>query len=84
MTFTFKYYIENHDSGYITLFKQYFSLNTLPNRICSSKVIYNTLRDELQFNSFKQKLFREIFSEYFILKIKKHNIQEINNEFVNR
>ena len=69
MPFTFKNYLENYDSGYITLFKQYISLNLLPDRVCSSKCIYNILRDELQFNSFKQKIFRETFSEYFRFKM---------------
>jgi hypothetical protein len=69
MSFTFKNYIENYDSGYITLFKQYIPLNSLPDRVCSSKCIYNILRDELHLNSFKQKIFRETFSEYFRIKI---------------
>lgn len=66
---SFKNYIENYDSEYITLFKQYISLNLLPNRVCSSKCIYNILRHELEFNSFKQKIFRETFSEYFRFKM---------------
>jgi hypothetical protein len=64
----FKDYIENYNSEYITLFKQYIPLNLLPDRVCSSKYIYNILRNELEFNSFKQKIFRETFSEYFKVK----------------
>jgi len=66
--FTFKHYIENYDSGYITLFKQYFTLDILPNRVCSSKCIYNILLDELRFNSFKQKLFRKHLANILNLK----------------
>ena len=90
MPFTFKNYIENYDSGYITLFKQYIPLNSLPDRVCSSKCIYNILRDELQLNSFKQKIFRETFSEYFKLKISGYGYEspyddvKIEKEFVNR
>ena len=84
--FTFKHYIENYDSGYTTLFKQYFTLDILPNRVCSSKCIYNILLDELRFNSFKQKLFRETFSEYFKLKITSQTHLKLSQEkeFVNR
>lgn len=88
MLFTFKNYIENYDSGYITLFKQYIPLNSLPDRVCSSKCIYNILRDELYLNSFKQKIFRETFSEYFKLKISGGysplRYENIEKEFVNR
>lgn len=87
MPFTFKNYIENYDSGYITLFKQYISFELLPDRVCSSKCIYNILRDELQLNSFKQKIFRETFSEYFKFKIGGYAPQrheEIEKEFVDR
>ena len=89
MTLTFKNYIENYDSGYITLFKQYISIDLLPNRVCSSKVIYNILRNELQFNSFQQKLFRETFSEYFNIIIGRSYTdfipqQQTELEFVNR
>lgn len=83
MPFTFKNYIENYDSGYITLFKQYIQLNLLPDRVCSSKCIYNILKDELQFNSFKQKIFRETFSEYFKLKIDLQH-EKIEVTFVDR
>lgn len=85
-SFTFKHYVENYNSGYITLFKQYFTLDILPNRVCSSKCIYNILRNELQFNSFKQKLFRETFSEYFKLKITFQSYSNLSHEkeFIDR
>lgn len=83
MPFTFKHYIENYDSGYINLFKQYIPLNSLPDRVCSSKCIYNILKPELENCTFKQKLFRETFSEYFKVKISGNYI-EIEKEFVNR
>ncbi len=87
---SFKNYIENYDSEYITLFKQYISLNLLPNRVCSSKCIYNILRHELDFNSFKQKIFRETFSEYFRFKMGRSYVEFIpqqikkSDEFVDR
>lgn len=85
MSFTFKNYIENYDSEYITLFKQYIPSEFLPDRVCSSKYIYNILRDELGFNSFKQKIFRETFSEYFKFKLGRNYIDFIPiHEFVNR
>lgn len=89
MPFTFKNYIENYDSGYITLFKQYIPSDFLPDRVCSSKIIYNILKPELEFNSFKQKIFRETFSEYFKLKISRSWLSQSYDkvkiiEFVNR
>lgn len=73
MSFTFKYYIQNFESDYISLFKQYLPIDNLPNYACSSKVIYNILVSDLQFNTFKQKIFRETFSEYFKLRIRTNN-----------
>ena len=73
MSFTFKYYIQNFESDYISLFKEYLPIDNLPEYVCSSKVIYNILVPELQFNTFKQKIFRETFSEYFKLKIHTNN-----------
>jgi len=83
MLFTFKHYIENYDSGYINLFKQYISLDFLPDRICSSKVIFNILKDELENCTLKQKIFRETFSEYFKIKINGNYIK-IEKEIIDR
>ena len=77
--FTFKNYIQSYTSEYTLLYIRYFSLDILPNSVCSSKIIYNLLKPEMEFNTFKQKIFRETFNEYFKLKIScKHK------DFVNR
>ena len=67
--FTFKDYIQNYTSEYTLLYKEHLSLDILPNRVCSSKTIYNLLKPQMEFNTFKQKIFRETFNEYFTIKI---------------
>jgi hypothetical protein len=44
-------------------------MNKLPNKVCSSKVIYDLLRDEYLTTYFKQTVFRSTFMEYFKWKV---------------
>jgi hypothetical protein len=43
-------------------------LDKLPDRVCSSKVIYDILRQDLD-TYFKQRVFRNAFMEYFKWKV---------------
>jgi len=72
--FTFYYYINNYNTentnNYRDIFKN--SLEFLPEKICSSKILYNILKDEIQNNDYKRKLFNETFCEYFRIKCKRN------------
>lgn len=69
--FTFESYIRNHNTENTNNFLNYFgedTLTKLPNKVCSSKYIYDILSNDLT-NYFKQRLFRETFMEYFRWKL---------------
>lgn len=68
---TFHSYVRNHNTPYTNRFIDCLGeivLDKLPDRVCSSKVIYDILRPELN-SYFKQRLFRETFMEYFKWKV---------------
>jgi hypothetical protein len=68
---TFYSYIRNHNTNLTNLFLQSLGepiMNKLPDRICSSKVIYDILRQDLD-TYYKQRLFRNTFMEYFKWKV---------------
>lgn len=68
---TFHSYIQNNRTDSTTNFVQFLGydvLDKLPNRICSSKVLYELLKLDLD-TYFKQRIFREAFMEYFKWKI---------------
>ena len=68
---TFYGYIRNNNTNYTIKFIEFLGENAmikLPDRICSSKIIYDLLRDDLD-TYYKQRLFRETFMEYFKWKV---------------
>ena len=68
---TFYSYIRNHNTNLTNLFLQSLGepiMNKLPDRICSSKVIYDILRQDLD-TYYKQRLFHNTFMEYFKWKV---------------
>lgn len=72
--FTFHSYINNNKTQLTEKFIDFLGYNTinkLPNKVCSSKVLYDILRQDLDTYS-KQCLFRETFMEYFKWKITSH------------
>lgn len=64
--FTFYQYIQNYNTEKTTNYRFVFenSLNILPDKVCSSKVLYDILKDHIQNNDYKRKLFNETFCEY--------------------
>lgn len=63
---SFYKYITNYNSDKIFWFTQTFNIELLPkDRICSSKVLRDILRSELENNYIKDCIFRECFMEYF-------------------
>jgi hypothetical protein len=68
---TFHSYVRNYSTPQTTRFINYLgdsTLDKLPDRVCSSKVIYDILRSDLD-TYFKQRVFREAFMEYFKWKV---------------
>jgi len=68
---TFKSYVYNHETVLTHKFINLFGdsiLVKLPKKICSSKILYDSIRSELD-TYYKQSLFRETFMEYFRWKI---------------
>lgn len=68
---TFYHYIRNYNTELTNLFLQRLGepiMDKLPDRVCSSKVIYETLRQDLD-TYYKQCLFRNTFMEYFKWKV---------------
>lgn len=65
--FTFYNYINNYNTEYTILYKTIFesSLELLPEKVCSSKFIYEILKHDIENNDYKRKLFNETFCEYF-------------------
>lgn len=76
---TFSEYLHNvHTFNTITFlqtFNQY--IHKLPNKTCSSKIIYNILKFSLINNYYNTSIFRNTFNEYFEYKIT--NTQIIDN-----
>jgi len=76
---TFYKYLCEFDTENVRWFRNVFgiSLECLPTRVCSSKVIWNTLNchpdgyKQVDFNCIKAKAFMETFSEYFKWKLHK-------------
>jgi hypothetical protein len=80
---TFYDYLFEFDTENVRWFKIVFgnSLEYLPTRVCSSKVIWDILISrELEFNYLKSKVFRETFSEYFKWKLNKAIEPEIDSQ----
>ena len=72
---TFYSYIQTYDTVHIEKFLTYLGndiVEKLPDRVCSSKIIYDILRNDLD-TYFKQMIFRETFMEYFKWKILHEN-----------
>jgi hypothetical protein len=72
--FTFHSYIRNNRTRCTDRFISFLgeaTLNKLPNKVCSSKFLYDILRQDLD-TYFKQSVFRETFMEYFKWKITSH------------
>lgn len=68
---TFHSYLKNHNTALTNLFINCFGeviLDKLPDKVCSSKIIYDILRPDLD-TYFKQELFRNSFMEYFKWKV---------------
>jgi len=68
---TFYSYIQTHNTPSTDDFFTYIGshvIEKLPDRVCSSKVIYDILRNDLD-TYFKQTVFRETFIEYFKWKL---------------
>lgn len=68
---TFYSYVRNHNTYLTNLFLQSLGesvMNKLPDKVCSSKVIYDILRQDLD-TYYKQRLFRNTFMEYFKWKV---------------
>lgn len=79
---TFYEYLQlQPESYYSKSFKEFFDINKLPDKVCSSKSIYNILIPADSYDTKRIKLFKETFSEYFKYKISLGN--EINNNFCN-
>lgn len=69
--FTFHSYIRNHKTRCTDRFVNFLgenAINKLPNKVCSSKILYDILRQDLNTYT-KQSIFRETFMEYFKWKI---------------
>lgn len=69
--FTFHSYVCNNNTQSTNQFMNFLGasvLDKLPDRVCSSKVIYDILRQDLD-TYFKQRVFRNAFMEYFKWKV---------------
>lgn len=67
---SFYQYIINNNSDNIYWFTQAFDIELLPHStICSSKVLRDILKNQLQNNYIKERIFRECFMEYFKYKL---------------
>lgn len=70
---TFSEYIHNKNTfntiKFLHFFKDY--IDELPNKMCSSKIIYNLLKNSLIHNDYNTVIFRDTFNEYFEYKLKK-------------
>jgi hypothetical protein len=68
---TFYNYLYSNNTDNVNKFITYIShdaIDKLPNYVCSSKVLYEILRNDLD-TYFKQKIFRETFMEYYKWKL---------------
>jgi hypothetical protein len=68
---TFYSYVRNNKTELTNLFQSFLGdpvMDKLPDRVCSSKAIYDILRHDLD-TYFKQRLFRNTFMEYFKWKV---------------
>lgn len=68
---TFYNYIRHCNTNLTKLFLEYLGdlvMDKLPYNVCSSKIIYNILRQDLN-TYYKQKLFYNTYMEYFKWKI---------------
>lgn len=66
---TFYSYLQTHKTDNVHKYITYVgATDKLPDKICSSKVLYDILRDDLD-TYFKQVVFRETFMEYFKWKV---------------
>jgi hypothetical protein len=64
-------YVRNNKTELTHLFQSLLGepvIDKLPDRVCSSKVVYEILRNDLD-TYFKQQLFRNTFMEYFKWKV---------------
>jgi|LakMenE01Jun11ns_1017448.scaffolds.fasta_scaffold9122532_2 hypothetical protein len=68
---TFYSYVRNNKTELTNLFQSFLDdsiMGKLPDRVCSSKAIYEILHNDLD-TYFKQRVFRNTFMEYFKWKV---------------
>lgn len=68
---TFYSYVRNNQTELTNLFQNFLGdsiMDKLPDRVCSSKAVYEIIRHDLD-TYFKQRLFRNTFMEYFKWKV---------------
>lgn len=68
---TFYNYINSVSTFKTSMYKRFLPdcIDILPEKVCSSKIIYNIIQDKLNTNE-KVNLFNECFMEYFTFKLK--------------
>lgn len=68
-------YVHSNNTENTILFKFLFYdyINLLPEKTCSSKAIYNILKEhtDIERNSNKKRVFKNTYNEYFINKLNK-------------
>ncbi len=64
---TFKYYIKYANTEFSKQFNDIFkeSLDNIPDRVFSSKYLYDILKDDIGYSSVKRKTFLETYSEFY-------------------
>lgn len=66
---TFKEYINLKNTENTLLYKKHLSIDDLPNKICSSKIIHEIIKNDLQNSYYASHIFRKTFMEYFKWKL---------------
>lgn len=76
---TFSQYINNNNTEYTKLYKLYLydTIDNLPDKICSSKIIYEIIKCDVN-SYFKTKIFRETFMEYFKWKLTHSSVDHLD------
>lgn len=67
---SFYYYVNNRNTDLTNKYRNILgdTINKLPNKICSSKIIYNILKEYIN-SDYKHKIFKDTFMEYFKYKL---------------
>ena len=66
---TFKEYINLINTENTLLYKKHLSIDDLPDKICSSKIIHKIIKNDLQNSYYASQIFRNTFMEYFKWKL---------------